>query len=265
VAVEDAARFRDALGAPLPPGIPESLLQPVADPIGDLALRYARTHAPFNASDFASRFGLTTAASEAVLQRLAVQGRLVEGEFRPCGTRREWTDAGVLRMLRHRSLARLRHEIEPVEQSVLGRFATTWQGVVKRRRGADALLDAIEQLQGAPLPASILETEILPARVGVYDPGDLDAVTAAGEGGWVGSPAGAGGSGGASSRGASTTAASLCISRITCRLLPRSTGEAVEKGSREAALLEVLADGGAAFFGPLHEAVGGGYPAETVE
>ncbi len=94
--------------------------------------------------------------------RLAGEGRLVEGEFRPGGTRREWTDAGVLRMLRRRSLAKLRHEVEPVDQSVLGRFATTWQGVVKRRRGADALLDAVEQLQGAPLPASILETEILP-------------------------------------------------------------------------------------------------------
>src|SRR5206468_6400183 len=67
-----------------------------------------------------------------------------------------------------------------------GRWTTTWQGIVRRRTGADALLDAIEQLQGAPLPASILETEILPARIDVYDPADLDAVTAAGEVVWVG-------------------------------------------------------------------------------
>ena len=60
------------------------------------------------------------------------------------------------------------------------------RAIVKRRHGADALLDAIEQLQGAPLPASILETEILPARIDVYDPADLDAVTAAGEVVWVG-------------------------------------------------------------------------------
>ena len=51
-------------------------------------------------------------AAEAVLMRLTAEGRLVEGEFRPGGTEREWTDAGVLRMLRSRSLARLRHEIE---------------------------------------------------------------------------------------------------------------------------------------------------------
>ena len=162
IAVEDAARFRDALGVPLPVGVPESLLQPVRDPVGDLALRYARTHAPFTAGEFAGRYGLAPAAAEAVLLRLTGEGRLIEGEFRPGGTRREWTDANVLRMLRRRSLARLRREVEPVDQQVLGRFATTWQGIVKRRQGADALLDAIEQLQGSPVPASILETEILP-------------------------------------------------------------------------------------------------------
>src|SRR3989442_14312783 len=108
IAVEDAARFRDALGVPLPVGIPESLLQPVRDPLGDLALRYARTHAPFTAPDFAVRYGLGIAAADAVLTRLSAEGRLVEGEFRPGGTRREWTDAGVLRMLRRRSLAKLR-------------------------------------------------------------------------------------------------------------------------------------------------------------
>src|SRR5207237_8851576 len=142
IAVEDAARFRDALGVPRPVGIPQSLLQPVRDPIGDLALRYARTHAPFTAADFAARYGLGAAAAESTLTRLALEGRLVEGEFRPGGTRREWTDAGVLRMLRRRSLAKLRHEIEPVDQAALGRLTTTWQGIVKRRTGADGVPDA---------------------------------------------------------------------------------------------------------------------------
>src|SRR5262249_25839267 len=141
IAVEDAARLRDALGVPLPPGLPESLLNPVADPLGDLALRYARTHAPFTAAGLAARFGLPPSPAEAVLLRLTAEGRLIEGEFRPGGTRREWTDAGVLRMLRRRSLAKLRQEVEPVDQAVLGRFATSWQGVIKRRRGTDALLD----------------------------------------------------------------------------------------------------------------------------
>src|SRR4029450_4000373 len=146
----------------------------------------ARTHAPFTAAEFAGRYALAPQAAEAVLLRLTAEGRLIEGEFRPGGTRREWTDAGVLRMLRRKSLAKLRHEVEPVDQAVLGRFATTWQGIVKRRHGADALLDAIEQLQGAPVPAPSRETEIRSARLDYYDPADLDAITSAGEVVWVG-------------------------------------------------------------------------------
>jgi ATP-dependent Lhr-like helicase len=282
IAVEDAARYRDALGVPLPVGIPESLLQPVRDPLGDLALRYARTHAPFPAADFATRYGLGIAAAEAVLTRLSAEGRLVEGEFRPGGTRREWTDAGVLRMLRRRSLAKLRQEVEPVDQSVLGRFETTWQGIVKRRHGADALLDAIEQLQGAPLPASILETEILPARIDVYDPADLDAVTAAGEVVWAG----------VEPLGDRDGRVALYLADHLPRLLPpqvrlpaprnregkpdtidkvRLKADATEKvrlqpdlSERELAILDCLRSRGASFFGPLHDAVGGGYPGETV-
>jgi ATP-dependent Lhr-like helicase len=287
IAVEDAARVRDALGVPMPVGIPEALLQPVRDPLGDLALRFARTHAPFPAAAFALRYGLGVPAAEAVLTRLALEGRLVEGEFRPNGTRREWTDAAVLRMLRRRSLAKLRHEVEPVDQPVLGRFATTWQGIVKRRHGADALLDAIEQLQGAPLPASILETEILPARIDVYDPADLDAVTAAGEVVWVGvEPLGE-----RDGRVALYLADHLprllpptLAPASKVRLKPDTTGTRTRQSpagpgigsvrlqpdpddlsEREHAILEVLRERGASFFGPLHEAVGAGYPGETVE
>jgi len=254
IAVEDAARFRDALGVPLPPGLPESLLHPVADPLGDLALRFARTHAPFTAADFGARFGLATASAESVLLRLAGEGRLVEGEFRPGGTRREWTDAGVLRMLRRRSLARLRQEVEPVDQSVLGRFATTWQGIVKRRRGTDALLDAIEQLQGAPLVASQLESDILPARIEVYDPGDLDAVTAAGEVVWVG----------LEPLGEHDGRIALYLADHLAPLMSPLT-HADEPAERETAILDTLRRQGASFFAPLHEAAGGGFPAETVD
>ena len=253
---------------PLPPGIPESLLQPVRDPLGDLALRYARTHAPFTALDFASRYGLDIVAAESVLARLAGETRLVEGEFRPGGTRREWTDAGVLRMLRRRSLAKLRQEVEPVDQPVLGRFVTTWQGIVKRRLGADALLDAIEQLQGAPLPASILETEILPARIDVYDPADLDALIAAGEVVWVG----------VEPLGDRDGRVALYLADHLPRLVPPRQSDVRRAGpsdpppeggpekarptsDREERILDFLRSRGASFFGPLHESVGGGYPA----
>jgi ATP-dependent Lhr-like helicase len=254
VAVEDASRFRDALGTPLPPGLPESLLAPVHDPMGDLASRHARTHAPFTAADFASRFGLAPARAERTLHRLAASGRLIEGEFRPGGTRREWCDPGVLATIRRRSLAKLRREVAPVEPRVLGRFVTVWHGVTSPRRGLDALLDAIEQLQGAPLAASILEREILPSRISGYRPEDLDTLVAAGEVVWVG----------IESLGERDGRVALFLADHLPRLLVAlPLPDALD--TRERAILEVLRRCGATFFAPLHEAAGGGYPQDTVD
>ncbi|WP_425397136.1 Lhr family helicase [Aeoliella sp.] len=185
-AAEDAARLRDALGASPPPGLPEAFLEAVDDPMGDLVARHARTHGPFTAHQVAQRFGLGEAPVVAVLRRLAERGRMVEGEFLPGGRGREWCDAEVLRTLKRRSLARLRKEVEAVPPAALARFLTVWHGLDEPRAGLDALLDAIEQLQGAPLPASVLESDILPARVRDYTPGDLDELFLAGEITWRG-------------------------------------------------------------------------------
>jgi len=255
IAVEDAARYRDALNVPLPLDIPDALLQPVRDPLGDLAHRFARTHAPFTADQFAQRYGLARDAAEAVLRRLTSDGRVIEGEFTPGGVEREWTDASVLDQVRRGSLAKLRHEVEPVEPAALGRFITRWHGTIDHRRGADALLDVIEQLQGAPVPASILETEMLPARLDAYDPANLDAVTAAGEVVWIGTGA----------LGDRDGRVALYVADHAAHLLPALDANARDGLSdRETAILQCLDAGGASFFGPLHDASGGGYPGESV-
>jgi ATP-dependent helicase Lhr and Lhr-like helicase len=185
-AVEDAARLRDALGVKLPRGIPAALREPVPDPLGDLVSRYARTHAPFPLASVAARFGLEEATVRGALDRLAAAGRVLEGEFSPGGHGREWCDAEVLRSLKRRSLARLRKEVEPVPPAALGRFLAEWQGLHRPRSGPDALLTVVEQLQGAPLPASVLEADVLPARIAGYRGFDLDQLCAAGEVTWVG-------------------------------------------------------------------------------
>jgi ATP-dependent Lhr-like helicase len=220
-----------------------------------VALKYARTHAPFTAASFAARYQMATSAAEAVLQRLTRERRLLEGEFRPGGRDREWTDANVLRLLRRRSLAKLRHEVEPVEPPALGRLATTWQGLVHRRHGADALLDVVEQLQGAPLPASLLESEILPARLDGYDPGDLDRVMAAGEVVWCG----------VEPLGDRDGRMALFLADHQVRLLPPQAADPKALAPRERAILDHLEQHGASFFAPLHEGAGGGYPGESVD
>ncbi len=186
IAIEDASRYRDALGVPLPPGIPERYLERVPDPVGDLVLRYARTHGPFAAAEPAGRYGLGIAVVTSALERYVERGRIVEGEFRPNGTQREFCEADVLRSIRRRSLAKLRKEVEPVEQPVLARLFTHWQGVARKRRGLDALLESVEMLQGYPMAASIFEREILASRIDEYRPSDLDTLSAAGEIVWVG-------------------------------------------------------------------------------
>jgi len=251
--VEYAGRYRDALGVPLPPGLPESLIAPAPNATQDLTRRYARTHGPFTTQEFADRYALGRVTAGFMLKTLASSGRLIEGEFRPGGAGREWCDPDVLQSIRRRSLARLRKEVEPVEPAVFGRLLTSWQGVSRPRLGLDALLDAIENLQGAPLPASILESEILSARVRGYNSADLDALTAAGEVTWCG----------IEPLGDRDGRLALFLTDHMSRLW--RPPEVFELSPRERSILSYLESEGASFFAPIHEAAGGGYPGETVD
>ncbi len=258
VAAEDAARYRDALGIPLPPGLAVALLEPVAHPVLELVRRYARTHGPFTVRDVADRFALDVVEIENVLRRLTHEGRVLEGGFRPGGLHREWCDAEILRQIRRKSLAKLRREVEPVEQHTLARFLTHWQGLLAPRRTSrghlDALLDAIENLQGAPLPASLLETAILPARIAGYDSSGLDTLIAAGEVAWAGvEPLGE----------RDGRIALFLADKLP--LLAQHRPQAEPLTEREDKLLAVLESTGASFFDPLHQAVGGGYPGESID
>jgi ATP-dependent helicase Lhr and Lhr-like helicase len=202
-AIEDAGRLRDALGVPLPPGVPAAFAEPVADPLGDLVARYARGHGPFTAAAAAQRYGLGVAVVITALRRLAAEDRVAEGEFQPGGRGTEWCDIGVLRLLRRRCLAKLRQEVEPAPAEALARFLPSWQNVTpsaaagqhrnavaagpgRHRAGPDAVYDAVDQLAGAAVPASALETLVLPGRVAGYHPSALDELTAAGEVLWAG-------------------------------------------------------------------------------
>jgi ATP-dependent helicase Lhr and Lhr-like helicase len=200
-AIEDAGRLRDALGVALPPGVPDAFAEPVADPLGDLVARYARSHGPFTASAVAQRCGLGVAVTTDALRRLAAEGRVAEGEFLPGGRGTEWCETGMLRLLRRRCLAKLRREAEPVPPEVLARFLPAWQnaaraaGPDRARARPDLVYEVIEQLAGAVIPASGLETLVLPGRVPGYSPALLDELTAAGEIVWSGAGALPGGDG----------------------------------------------------------------------
>ena len=271
-AIEDAGRLRDALGVPLPLGVPEAFTEPVADALGDLVARYARTHGPFATAAVAGRYGLGPAVVTMALRRLGADGRVVEGEFLPTGAGpalgrtalvdqasaggTEWCDAEVLRLLRRRCLARLRKEAEPVPPEVLARFLPAWHGIGsaldrslgggaasggRRRADAGAVLEVVERLAGAPVPASALETLVLPGRIPGYSPALLDELTSAGEVVWSGAGALPGGDGWL-----------VLAPADGAPLMLPEPGE-VSMTPLHEAVLEVLSGGGALFFRMLSD------------
>ncbi|GAA4423625.1 ATP-dependent helicase [Georgenia halophila] len=244
--LEDAARLRDALGTALPVGLPEAVLEPVPDPLGDLLRRHARTHGPFTAHQVADRFGMAVGAVHAGLAELVRTGLLVEGRLDPAGSADtvEYCDAEVMRRIRRRSLSRLRSEVEPVPPHTLGVFAPRWQNVATagsapELRGTDGLLTVIDQLAGALVPASALESLVLPVRVRDYHPGMLDELTAAGEVVWVG---------GGSLPGVDGLVALLPADAVPDLAPPAG---APPESPLHAHLLDALASGGGRFFRDL--------------
>ena len=234
----DAARLRDAAGAALPVGLPASSTEPVEDPLGDLCVRYGRTHGPFLARDVARWLGVGQQPVAARLASLVAEGRLLRGEFRPGGADREYCDAEVLRRIRRRCLASLRQEVEPVPPEALARFLPDWQGVGGRRRGVDALADVVAQLQGAPVAASVLEADVLACRMTGYKPADLDQLCTSGEVVWVG----------AGALGATDGRVRLVFRDQAALLVPAA--EPCE-GALHDALRDRLGDRGALFWGDL--------------
>ncbi len=254
-AAEDAGRLRDALGIAPPPGLPAAFLEGQPHALREVVSRYARTHGPFAPADVARRFATGEAPILAALGELAKDGRVLEGEFRPGGHGREWCGADVLATLRRRSLAALRKQVEPAEPPALARLLVDWQGVVAvpaTRRGPDALLDAVEQLQGAAFPASILEREVLPARIPGYRPEDLDTLAAAGEVVWIGLGA----------LGDRDGRLALFLADDLPLLLPPRPEP--RRGDIYDRIRDHLGRHGASFFGEILDAAGGGL-ARTVQ
>ena len=183
IAAEDAGRYRDALGVSPPPGVPQAFLEPVDAPLHSILRRWARRRGPFVTAEAAARFGISVDTAARALEQIET---LVRGEFRPEGTEREWCDSEVLRLVRQRSLAALRREVEPTEPAALARFLPAWHGVGSDAGGLDRTYEVVSQLQGVAIPASVVERDVLSARVHDYSPRLLDELCGAGEVVWVG-------------------------------------------------------------------------------
>jgi ATP-dependent Lhr-like helicase len=184
---DDAVRYHAALSLSLTPTL--ALTPTLEEPLVSLVQRYARTHGPFQAEAIAQRWGLPAAAVEPVLALLEARGQLVRGDLRPGGSGIDRCDPEVLRLLRRRTLVKLRAQVAPVADATFSAFLPRWHGLDSPRRGIGALRDAIARLEGVALPFSELEARLLPARIVDYHPRMLDELGAAGELVWVGAGA----------------------------------------------------------------------------
>ena len=265
IAVEDVARYRDGVGIAPPVGIPAAFLGPTIGALDGLLSRWARTHGPFLTPDPARRWGLPMGIVGDALERLAGAGTILLGEFRPGGAEREWCDPEVLRLLRRRSLARLRREVEPVDRAALARFLPEWHGIQPMGtnpppfRGSAALerlAEVVDQLAGQPIPASVLERDVLPARIPGYQPRLLDELGALGEVAWVGR----------GSLGRDDGRIALVRpGREVLRPIGLPDGTERPTDPRHEAIRQHLATRGASFYRELYAAAGGGPDREVLD
>ncbi|HEV7809772.1 MAG TPA: hypothetical protein VGO64_04165, partial [Candidatus Limnocylindrales bacterium] len=267
IAIEDVARYRDGVGVAPPTGVPQAFLVAVPGALDGLLARFARTHGPFVTVEPARRWGLPIGVVEDALQRLLEAGTILLGEFRPGGAEREWIDPDVLRLLRRRSLARLRKEVEPVDPEAYARFLPAWHGVaavgeaqavLRPQAALERLAEVVDQLAGLPLPASVLERDILPARIAGYQPRLLDELGAMGEVAWVG-------------RGSlGRDDGRVVLVRPGRDLLrPPAPANAADPdrptGERHDAIRAHLASRGASFYRDLYAAAGGGSDRDVLD
>ncbi len=253
-AIEDAGRLRDAQGVQPPRGVPHVFLEPVADPLGDVVGRFARTHGPFRVGDAATELGLPPGVIETALQRLEQARRVSRGAFRPGAEGQEWVDLEVLRRLKRRSLAALRHEIEPVDPAGLGRFLPAWHGLVDGpARGRNGAVEIIGRLQGVDIPASVFEADVMASRL-VDHENLLDQLAVEGEIVWVG-------------RGSLGTRDGR-IAVFFRDQLPGLLNDAARdrpEGPLHDAIRHHLETRGASFFRDLYGAAGGGDPGSVLD
>ncbi|HET9436340.1 MAG TPA: DEAD/DEAH box helicase [Candidatus Limnocylindrales bacterium] len=265
IAIEDVARYRDGVGVAPPAGVPDAFLGPTTAALDGLLARFARSHGPFLTPDPAHRWGLPIGAAESALEHLLEAGTILRGEFRPGGAEREWIDPDVLRILRRRSLARLRREVEPVDPAALGRFLPAWQGVagageapapLRPVAALERLAEVVDQLAGLPIPASVLERDVLPARISGYQPRLLDELGSMGEVAWVGR----------GSLGRDDGRIALYRpGREILRPVGRPDGVDPPEGPRHEAIRAHLARRGASFYRELYAAAGGGSDREVLD
>ncbi len=143
---------------------------------------------PTTVPELSRRLGLDARQVQIALAALEVDGIVLRGRFTPGAPDEpiEWCERRLLSRIHRLTIGRLRREIEPVSTADFIRFLLRWQHVLKgtQLHGREGIREVIGQLQGLELPAQAWERDILPARIALYNPDDLEALCLSGEVAW---------------------------------------------------------------------------------
>ncbi len=222
---------------------------------------------PTTAVRLAKALELTPADVDGALARVELEGNVLRGAFdarldprrnEPRGDvgqggapaanepgDLQWCDRRLLARINRRTLDGLRREIEPASAADYMRFLLAWQHVAPGTQvvGRAGLLRVIEQLQGFEAAAGAWERDILPVRVGRYDPSWLDGLCLSGEVTWGRLAA-------REAAGAPNRTATIALVRrrdLGWLLAPREGMEDAQLSAAARDVLGFLRDGGASF------------------
>jgi len=190
ISAERAAQFRALWpSAKIEPeiGVPASQELSPEDALREIVRGRLEGLGPVATTALASPLGLNSEQVEPALTRLEIEGFAMRGRFTADATDEEWCERRLLSRIHRYTIKRLRAEIEPVAARDFLRFLFGWQRVTPEARmaGPKAIDTVLAQLEGFNVPASAWETEILPARIGDYDPDWLDERCLAGRFTWL--------------------------------------------------------------------------------
>jgi ATP-dependent helicase Lhr and Lhr-like helicase len=216
---------------------------------------------PTRVSELARFLGLEASDVEFALGALEHEGFVLRGRFTPGVTELEWCERRLLARIHRYTLERLRKEIEPVSAADFMRFLLRWQRLTPdtRAEGPQGLAAVLDLLDGYEAPAGAWEGDLLPARLGDYDPLWLDGLCLAGEIAWGRLGAVASAAQGRKSGPIRTTPIALFRrerSGVWTSLAERADAAALPLSHAARALLSSLGDRGASFFADLVNATG---------
>ena len=230
------------------------------DAVRELARGRLEAVGPTTAADVAGSLGVAVADVDFALGALEHEGFVLRGRFTPGVAELEWCERRLLARIHRYTLDRLRQEIEPVTAADFMRFLLRWQRVAPdaRAEGPEGLGAVLELLDGYEVPAGAWEADVLPARLGEYDPLWLDGLCLSGEIAW-GRLSPAASSNGHKSGPIRTTPIALFRRErgaVWRSLTVQPDPASLPLSHSARAVLEALDQRGASFFGDLVNATG---------